>query len=129
MKFKLRLSASLLFLSFTSIVQAEPHLATGCAAKRLNIEHQIDYARAKGNSHREEGLKIALSELNANCTDEGLRSEREADVRKKERKVTESRHELAEAQADGREDKIEKRRRKLAEAQSELDDARAALKK
>lgn len=129
MKFNTPLLASLLLLAPTFSTLAAPQTTTGCAAKRQNIEQQIEYARAHGNAHRVEGLNIALSELNANCTDEGLRVERESDVRKKERKVAEARQELLEAQADGRQDKIDKRQRKLAEDQAELAEARAALHK
>lgn len=103
------------------------HAATGCEAKRLDIEQQIDYARANDNKHRIAGLEKALSELKAHCTDEGLRAEREAEVKEKETKVEERRRELAEAQADGRADKIAKKQRKLEEAQAELDEARSMI--
>lgn len=101
--------------------------ATGCEAKRQYIEQQIRYARSNGNDHRIAGLEKALSEVNAHCTDSGLRAEREADVREKTRKVTEREQELAEARADGRADKIRKKERKLDEARAELEEARAAL--
>ncbi|HHP1361061.1 TPA: DUF1090 domain-containing protein [Klebsiella variicola] len=101
--------------------------ATGCEAKRQDIEQQIRYARSNGNDHRIAGLEKALSEVNAHCTDSGLRAEREADVREKTRKVTEREQELAEARADGRADKIRKKERKLDEARAELEEARAAL--
>jgi len=103
--------------------------ATGCEAKRQSIEHELSYAIANGNSHRVGGLEKARSELNANCTEEGLRAERESDVRKKEHKVEELRQELAEAQAEGRQDKINKKGRKLSEAQAELDDAKNMIDK
>ena len=123
------LLAGLLVLAPTFSTLAASQTATGCEAKRLNIEQQIDYARTHGNSHRINGLEKALSELNANCTDEGLRAERESNVRKKERKVEDRRQELTEAQADGRIDKINKKQRKLEEAQAELNEARTMLTK
>ena len=123
------LLAGLLVLSPAFSALAASQTATGCDAKRLNIEQQIDYARTHGNSHRISGLEKALSELNANCTDEGLHAERESDVSKKEQKVEERRQELAEAQADGRTDKINKKQKKLEEAQAELNEARAMLTK
>ncbi|HEP1894417.1 TPA: DUF1090 domain-containing protein [Kluyvera cryocrescens] len=129
MKYTKTLLSGLVLLSPAFSALAAQQTATGCAAKRQNIEQQIEYARAHGNAHRVEGLSIALSELNANCTDAGLLANRESDVRKKERKVAEARQELAEAQADGRQDKIDKRQRKLAEAQNELQEARATLHK
>lgn len=129
MKHTQTLLAGLLVLAPTFSALASSQAATGCEAKRLNIEQQIDNARTHGNNHRVTGLEKALYELNANCTDEGLRAEREADVRKKERKVESRRQELAEAQADGRTDKISKKQRKLEDAQAELNEARTMLNK
>lgn len=122
------LAAMLVFTPVFSTLAA-PQAATGCKAKRQDIEQQIEYARAHNNDHRVAGLQKALSELKDNCTDEGLRAEREADVREKAQKVEERRQELAEAQADGRTDKISKKQRKLEEAQAELDEAKSMLNK
>ncbi|APS37039.1 MULTISPECIES: DUF1090 domain-containing protein [Serratia] len=108
---------------------AAPHEATGCDAKRLEIQKQIDYANAHGNNHRLSGLQKALSELNANCTPEGLRAEREAKVREKTQKVEERRRELNEVKNDGQTDKIMKKKQKLTEAEAELNEAKAELKK
>ena len=115
--------AGLLLLTTVSSV----HAATDCEAKRLDIEQQIDYARANDNKHRIAGLEKALSEVKAHCTDEGLRAEREVRVKEKENKVEEHRRELAEAQADGRADKVAKKQSKLEEAQAELDEARSMI--
>ncbi|HBM3280002.1 TPA: DUF1090 family protein [Klebsiella oxytoca] len=52
------------------------------------------------------GLEKALSELNTNCTDEGLRAERESKLKDKEFKLKERRQEPSEAQANGRADKV-----------------------
>lgn len=123
---KLLLASMLIIIPAFSTLAA-PQAATGCQAKRQNIEQQIDYARTHGNSHRVAGLEKALSEVNANCTEEGLRVEREADVRKKELKVEERRQELAEAKTDGRTDKVRKKQEKLEEAQAELGEARSKL--
>ncbi|MHC9003533.1 DUF1090 domain-containing protein [Enterobacter adelaidei] len=126
---KLLLAGMLVLAPSFSSALAAPLVATGCEAKRQDIVQQIDYARAHGNSHRIAGLEKALSEVNANCTDEGLLAERESDVRKKEQKVKERRQELAEAQADGRADKIIKKQQKLEEAQAELNEAKRMLNK
>lgn len=123
------LLGSLLIIAPVFSTLAMPKTATGCEAKRLNIEQQIDYARTYGNTHRIKGLEKALSEVSANCTDETLRADRESTVRKKEIKVEQRRLELAEAQSDGRTDKILKKQRKLKEAQDELKKARAMLTK
>lgn len=121
--------AGMLLLSPAFSVLATPQAATGCEAKRQSIEQQIDYARAHNNDHRVAGLQKALSEVKENCTDEGLRAERKADIREKEQKVEERRRELAEAKADGRTDKISKKQRKLEEAQAELEEAKSMLNK
>ncbi len=121
--------AAMLVLTPAFSTLAATQAATGCEAKRQDIEQQIEYARAHNNDHRVAGLQKALSELKDNCTDEGLRAEREADVREKAQKVEERRQELAEAQADGRTDKISKKQRKLEEAQAELDEAKSMLNK
>jgi len=123
------LLAGLLVLTPAFSALASSQAATGCEAKRQNIAQQIDYARTNGDSYRVTGLEKALSEVNAHCTDEGLRAERESDVRKKERKVEERREELAEAQADRRTDKITKKQRKLEEALDELNDAKNMFNK
>lgn len=128
MKIATTFLTSMLLLAPLEVVHAETKL-TGCEGKKHDIEQQMDYASANGNKHRVAGLQKALSELNANCTNAGLRAERESDVRKKERKVEERRQELAEASADGREIKIRNKQEKLKEAQDELNEARSMLDK
>ena len=93
---------------------AAPEL-TGCAAKKQAITLQLEQARAHGNSNQVAGLEKALSEVNAHCTDAGLRKERE-------NKVLEAKHEVSKRQADldkamkkGDPEKIDKRKNKLAE--------------
>ncbi|MFX2609592.1 DUF1090 domain-containing protein [Enterobacter mori] len=102
---------------------------TGCAAKRDNIEQQIRYAEPHGNAYRVEGLKKAYVEVVANCSDESLKKEREADVLKKQQKLIEREQELEEANASGRTDKIAKKKAKLEEARAELKEAEAELAK
>ncbi|HEQ3521790.1 TPA: DUF1090 domain-containing protein [Citrobacter freundii] len=123
------LLASMFMLTPVFSVLAAPQIATGCEAKRQSIEQKLDYARVYNNDHHIAGLEKALSELNANCTDERLRADREADVHKKEQKIEERRQELAEAQANGRTDKIIKKQHKLEEAQAELEEANKMLNK
>lgn len=129
MKYITPLLTSLLVVSSAFSAQASSNTTIGCAAKRQNIERQMEYARAHGNAHRVEGLGIALSKLDTYCTDAGLRAQRESNVRSKERKVEKARQELVEAQADGRQDKIIKRQLKLEEAQAELMERKALLQK
>lgn len=99
----------------------------GCAAKFCEIENDIASAQAQNNTRREAGLKKALAEARANCTDSRLQSQREADVREKQTKVSEREQELKEARAKGKQDKIDKAQRKLEEAQSEYNAALVEL--
>ncbi|ELV3390526.1 DUF1090 domain-containing protein [Enterobacter hormaechei] len=92
------------WLRFSSV--AATSADSGCEAKRQDIEQQLRYVRENGNDHRTVGLKKALSEVNAHCTDEKLRAEREADVRP---------------------DKISKKQRKPDGARAELDEAKEKL--
>ncbi|MFJ7882349.1 DUF1090 domain-containing protein [Pseudomonas sp. NPDC096917] len=102
---------------------------TGCAAKKQAITLQLEQARAHGNSDQAAGLEKALSEVNANCTDAGLKKERE-------NKVLEAKHEVSKRQADldkamkkGDPEKIDKRKTKLAESRKELQEALDQLDK
>jgi hypothetical protein len=99
----------------------------GCAAKFCEIENDIAAAKAQNNSRREAGLRKALAEAKAHCTDSRLQSQREADVRDKQSKVAERESELKQARAKGKQDKIEKAQRKLDEAQAEYNAALAEL--
>jgi multidrug resistance efflux pump len=99
----------------------------GCAAKFCEIENDIAAAQAQNNTRREAGLRKALAEAKAHCTDGRLQSQREADVREKQSKVSERQQELKEARAKGKQDKIDKAQRKLDEAQAEYDASLAEL--
>ena len=102
---------------------------TGCAAKKQAITLQLEQARTHSNSDQVAGLEKALSEVNANCTDAGLKKERE-------NKVLEAKHEVSKRQADldkamkkGDAEKIDKRKTKLAESRKELQEALDQLDK
>ncbi|MCW0208383.1 hypothetical protein AVE30378_03647 [Achromobacter veterisilvae] len=99
----------------------------GCAAKFCHIENDIAAAQAQNNTRREAGLRKALAEAKANCTDSRLQSQREADVREKQSKVSERESELKKARDKGKQDKIDKAQRKLDEAKAEYDAALAEL--
>lgn len=102
---------------------------TGCAAKKHEISQQLEQARAHGNSNQVAGLEKALSEVTANCTDSGLKKERET-------KVLDAKHEVSKRQADldkamkrGDPERIDKRKNKLAESRKELQEALDQLDK
>ncbi len=125
--FNKKIIAALLLASASLAPAVAQAQLTGCAAKKEALAREMDYAKAHGNSYRVAGLERAISKVETYCTDASLRAEREADIRKKERKVADAKQDLAEAQASGRTDKINKRTRKLEEAKDELSEAKAAL--
>ncbi|WP_050475844.1 DUF1090 domain-containing protein [Herbaspirillum rhizosphaerae] len=100
---------------------------TGCAAKKQDVQMQIEQAHAHGNKAQEAKLKIAQKNLENHCTDEGLRREREADVKKKEEKVAARKADLEKAQAKGKAKKIAQQEKKLNDAEAELQAAKDTL--
>ena len=118
---------STLFLLATLALSAhaaeeQPGL-TGCAAKRQTISEQIEQAKAHGNSEQQAGLEKALSEVEANCTDAGLRKEREQKVLEARHEVNQRTKDLDKAMKKGDPERINKRKDKLAEAKKELQEA------
>jgi len=97
----------------------------GCATKAQNIQQQIDYAIQHGNHNRIAGLKKALSEVQANCTEASLQADRQKKIEEKQSKVAERQQELKTAQQTGNLDKVAKKQKKLTEAQAELKQAQA----
>ncbi len=92
----------------------------GCAAKEAEIEANIAAATARGNKDEVNGLNKALRATKANCTEAGLKKEKEARIDKARREVAEREQDLAKAEKSGDVEKIGKRREKLAEARQEL---------
>jgi len=101
--------------------------ARDCATKRLTLENQIAQAEAQGNAGRLAGLRRALGQVQAHCTNAGLRQQRLDVMQAKTREVAQRERDLRAAQAKGDADKIRTRTEKLAEARRELEDARARL--
>ncbi|MEB6337398.1 DUF1090 domain-containing protein [Serratia rhizosphaerae] len=106
-----------------------------CNAKRAAIEYQIQQAEKYGNYHRIAGLKRALNELNAHCTNGSLIKDAQKKVEKLERKladkqqdVREIKGDLREAQAKGDARKVAKYQRKLQEKQSDMREVAADLR-
>lgn len=99
----------------------------GCAAKKHELQAQIDQARANHNTHQEAGLKTALKQVNAHCTDASLRKERESKIKAAQHEVSERQADLEEANKKGDPDKISKRQAKLEESRRELQSAQDEL--
>lgn len=116
-------------LSMASASYAADSGLTGCAAKKQDIQMQIEQAHAHGNKAQEAKLKIAQKNLESHCTEEGLRREREADVKKKEEKVASRKADLEKAQAKGKTKKIAQQEKKLKDAEAELQTAKDQLAK
>jgi len=91
-----------------------------CAEKEQEIQRQISYAEQHNNTHRVAGLKKALSEVQAHCTDSKLIASHQEKIASQKREIIERQSDLDEARLKGDTDKIVKREQKLAEAESEL---------
>jgi membrane-bound lytic murein transglycosylase B len=114
-------AAAAAFVTIPAQAASDCSAQRGCAAKFCEIENDIAAAKAQNNTRREAGLRKALAEAKANCTDSRLQSQREAD------KVAERESELKQARAKGKQDKIDKAQRKLDEAQAEYNAALVEL--
>ncbi|MEA3113077.1 MAG: hypothetical protein QOG58_2876 [Caballeronia sp.] len=98
----------------------------GCDAKRASLEREITYAQAHGNGRRVDGLETALGRLNANCTDDVLRSASQRKVDAAQKKLAQREHDLEEARTQGKSSKkIAERQRKVDEAHADLERAQA----
>nr|WP_024967158.1 DUF1090 domain-containing protein [Pantoea sp. IMH] len=120
---------------------ASTYAAESCAAKSAALEKEIKISQQFGNAYKVAGLKQALAEVKAHCTNASVLADAQKDVRKLERKLAEKRGDVAEVQEDlseakakGNTKKIAKYQRKLAEKQAdvreiqeELNQARAEL--
>ena len=114
MKFRITLALALLSLSTASFATSL------CQEKEQDIQREIGYAEKHNNQHRVEGLKKALSEVKANCSDSQLRADHQKKIAEQKDEITERRHDLQEAKEKGMRKKIAKRERKLKEAQDDL---------
>jgi len=117
--------------SFSSLATA----GNDCNAKRAAIEYQIQQAEKYGNYNRVAGLKKALSEVNAHCTNGSVLQDAQKKVTKLEQKladkqkdVNEVKADLREAQAKGDAKKVAKYQKKLQEKQSDVKEIKQELK-
>ena len=117
------LLATLAFGVQTAQAAEEQQGLTDCAAKRQAISEQIEQAKAHNNSEQQAGLETALGEVDANCTDAGLRKEREQKVLEARHEVNQRTKDLDKAMKKGDPERINKRKDKLAEAKKELQEA------
>ncbi len=121
------LFVALVALHFSTIAAAEQ--GPGCAAKQAGIESKLTAAQSRGNKNEMAGLNKALRATKANCTEESLAKEHEAEIRKAQRELTKREKELAEAEKNGDPAKLAKRRAKTEQARRELADAQKSIVK
>lgn len=108
-----------LILVLTSL-SASAFAISPCQEKEQDIQREISYAEKHHNQNRIDGLKQALSEVRANCSDSKLKAEHQRKIAKQQAEIAERQNDLREAKQKGDADKINKRQRKLDEAQREL---------
>lgn len=100
-----------------------------CNAKRAAIENQIKEAQKYGNYNKVAGLKQALAEVNAHCTDSGLALKAQAKVTKLEKKLAEKQGDVREVQSDLREAQAKGNQKKIAKYQKKLTEKRNDVQK
>ena len=103
-----------------SSLSASAFAISPCQEKEQDIQREISYAEKHNNQHRIDGLKKALSEVKAHCSDSQLTADHQKKIAKQQEEIAERRNDLREAEQKGDADKISKRQRKLEEAQQEL---------
>mgnify|MGYP000010431140 FL=1 len=114
MKFRMTLALALFSLSTATFADSL------CQEKEQDIQREIGYAEKHNNQHRVDGLKKALSEVKANCTDSKLRADHQKKIAEQKDEIAERRRDLQEAKEKGDAEKIAKREKKLKEAQDDL---------
>lgn len=96
-----------------------------CAAKKVEIENQIGYAKKYNNADQVAGLESALANITQNCSDTGLLEKKAQQVADKQREVLKRENDLAEAKRSGNNKKIAKQQQKLQKAIEALNKAKA----
>lgn len=114
MKYRIVLALALASLS------ASAAATSLCQEKEQDIKREIGYAEKHNNQHRIDGLKKALSEVQAHCTDSKLRADHQEKIAEQKDEVREREQDLKEAEQKGDADKVAKREHKLQEAKKEL---------
>lgn len=114
MKYRIVLALTLACLS------ASAAATSLCQEKEQDIQREIGYAEKHNNQNRINGLKKALSEVKANCTDSKLRADHQEKITEQKDEVREREQDLRDAKQSGDAEKVAKREHKLQEAKKEL---------
>lgn len=128
MKLSKRTLLSLVMIAGLGTVSAA-HAYQDCDAKRAALENQIRIAEQYGNYNKVMGLKKALAEVNAHCTNGSVVKDAEKKVQKLEDKVADQKADIREVQADLNTAKAKGDAKKVAKYQSKLAEKQADLKK
>ena len=92
----------------------------GCERKFCEIERQIIVAQKNNNTRRESGLRKALEEAKANCTDQGLRKDLIRDIEDAKEDIAEYQADLTESEQDADAKKVRKYQDKIEEKEKEI---------
>lgn len=114
MKYRIVLALTLACLS------ASAAATSLCQEKEQDIQREIGYAEKHNNQNRINGLKKALSEVKANCTDSKLRADHQEKITEQKDEIREREQDLRDAKQSGDAEKVAKREHKLQEAKKEL---------
>jgi len=108
-------------IAFSGMSFASDDFVGGCKRKEQAIGTKMEYARKHGNQEQLRGLEEALSQVRRWCSDGTLRSKAELNILEKQDKVKERQADLDKAVTEGKgEKKIAKLQRKLDETKEEL---------
>ncbi|MBW7981658.1 DUF1090 domain-containing protein [Enterobacillus tribolii] len=134
MKFTKRTLLSIAMIAGLGTMSAA-HAYEDCNAKRAALENQIRIAEQYGNYNKVMGLKKALANVNAYCTNDSVAKDAEKKVQKLENKIADKKADISEIKADlnkakakGDAKKVAKYQSKLTEKQAELKELQAELK-
>ncbi len=116
-----------LALALTAGAVTTAQAAQSCAAKRSALEKEIAIAQQYGNVHKVAGLKKALAEVNAHCTNASVVNDARKEVAKLEKKLAEKRNDISGLQADLKNAQARGDMKKVAKYQSKLAEKRADL--
>ena len=93
---------------------------SGCARKFCEIERQLEQAQMANQQQKVDGLRRALANAKANCSDHQLRRELLDDIEETQAEIAEYRKDLQQDEQSGDATKIIKYRDKLEAKQQEL---------
>ncbi|MEZ9593592.1 DUF1090 domain-containing protein [Shewanella sp. 10N.261.52.F9] len=92
----------------------------GCDKKRCEISKQIVMAKAHGNTHKVSGLETALQNVEANCTNDGLKQDLTAEIADVKQQIDKYEADLKEAEEESNLDKTYKYQQKLLSENTKL---------